>query len=61
MSVFTKLLGRLDVSKLSFKKKKEEKPSLLKDVMNNPEAFKLEAFIENEEIIVKIKKKEEES
>ena len=60
MSVFTKLLGRLDVSKLTFKKnKKEEKPSLLKDVMNNPEAFKLEAFIENEEIIVKIKKKEE--
>lgn len=37
---------------------KKRKPSLLKELMDNPEEFKLEGFIEGEEIIVKIKKKE---
>lgn len=46
------------ISKVTFKKKKK-KPSLIKEVMDSPECFKLEAFIEGEEIIVKIKRKEE--
>lgn len=46
------------LSKVTFKKKKK-KPSLIKEVMDSPEFFKLEAFIEGEEIIVKIKRKEE--
>ena len=63
MKLLTSLLSRLDVSSLKFKTKKKnketEKPSLLKDVIENPESFKLEAFIENDEIVVKIRKKEE--
>ena len=46
------------ISKVTIKRKKK-KPSLVKEVMDSPECFKLEAFIENEEIIVKIKRKEE--
>ena len=30
----------------------KEKPSLLKDVIDKPENFKLEAYIENEERVV---------
>lgn len=39
-------------------KKTKHKESILKKLMDNPEEFKLEGFIEGEEIIVKIKKKE---
>ena len=35
------------------------KSKILKEAIDNPENFKLEAYIEGEEIIVKIKKKEE--
>lgn len=61
MSLVKSLLGKIDVSKvhLKLKKEKKEKPTLLKEVMNNPEAFKLEAVIENEEIVIKIKRKDE--
>ena len=41
--------------------KEKEKPSLIKEVIDEPEKFKLEAFIEGNEIIVKIKKREIES
>ncbi len=34
------------------------KPSLIKEILDDPEKFKLEAFIENEEIVVKIKRKD---
>ena len=40
-------------------KRKPKKRSILADAINNPENFKLEAFIEGEEIILKIKRKEE--
>ena len=46
------------ISKVTFKKKKK-KPSLLKEVMDSPECFRLEAFVEDEEIVIKIKRKEE--
>lgn len=42
--------------KINYEVKKQ--PSLLSLVKNTPEDFKLEAWIENEEIIVKIKRKE---
>lgn len=48
------------LSKVTFShKKKEKKTSIIKEVIDNPEYFKLEAFIEGEEIIVKIKRKEQ--
>lgn len=57
MSLIKTLLGKIDISKIKLKTKK--KPTLLKEVMDNPEAFKLEAFIENEEIVIKVKRKDE--
>lgn len=52
-NLMTKFLSKVTI------KRKKKKPSLVKEVMDSPECFKLEAFIENEEIIVKIKRKEE--
>ena len=61
MSLIKTLLGKIDISKIKLKtkKKKKKKPTLLKEVMDNPEAFKFEAFIENEEIVIKVKRKDE--
>lgn len=61
MSLINSLIGKIDISRirLKIKKEKTEKPNLLKEVMSDPEAFKLEAVIENEEIVIKIKRKEE--
>ena len=52
----TKIISRMTFK--SNKKKSEKKPSLIKEVMDSPECFKLEAFIEGDEFIVKIKRKE---
>ena len=46
------------LNKQGFKKVKKTKVSILKDAINNPDDFQLEAFIENGEIIIKIKRKE---
>ena len=61
MSLIKTLLGKIDISKIKLKTKKKEKKksTLLKEVIDNPEAFKLEAFIENEEIVIKVKRKDE--
>ena len=61
MSLIKTLLDKIDISKIKKKKKNKEKkkPTLLKEVIDNPEAFKLEAFIENEEIVIKVKRKDE--
>ena len=56
MNVIKSIFGKVDVSKFRLKKK-SEKPTLLKEVMDNPEKFKLEAVIEGDEIVVKIKKR----
>jgi methyltransferase-like protein len=60
MDIIKAIFGKIDVSELILKRKEkaEQKPSLLKDIFDNPESFKLEAFIENDEIIVKVRKKE---
>jgi methyltransferase-like protein len=62
MDILKAIFGKLDISELIMKRKEkeksEQKPSLLKDVIENPESFKLEAFIENDEIIVKVKRRE---
>lgn len=41
-------------------KKAKRKSSILKEVLDNPDGIRLEAYIEGEEIIVKIKKRERE-
>lgn len=53
MVVLNKVLSKISI------KKKEKKVSLIREVADKPELFKLEAFIENDEIIIKIKRKEE--
>ena len=58
MNIIKTIFGKVDVSELILQREVKEKPSLLKDVIDKPENFKLEAYIENEEIIVKIKRKE---
>lgn len=58
--IINKIIGRLDISSLRFKRleeNKSHKPSLLKEVVTTPEKFKLEAFIEGDEIRVTIKKR----
>lgn len=40
--------------------KAKRKSSILKAVLDNPEDIKLEAYIEDDEIVVKIKKREKE-
>lgn len=41
--------------------KAKRKSSILKEVIDNPENVKLEAYIEGDEIVVKIKRKNEET
>ena len=38
--------------------KKKKKPSFIKQMLDNPEEFKLEAYLENDEMIIKIKRRE---
>ena len=63
MGVIRALFGKMDIVNFELrrkpKNKTEEKPSILKDILDNPELFKLEATIENEEVVVRIKRKEE--
>lgn len=62
MKIIGKILNKVDFSELKLKKKKinpkkEEKPSLLSDIVNSPEKYKLEMYIDGEELVVKIKEK----
>lgn len=59
MDFINKIISRLDISSLRFKRltEEEQKPSLLRDVLQTPEKFKLEAVIEGEEIHVSIKRR----
>lgn len=52
MDILKTILSKMTIKRMT------KKSSLIKDVMDKPEEFKLEAFIENDEIIVKIKRKE---
>lgn len=52
MSILNKVLLKVTLNH------KDKKPNLIKDVMDKPEEFKLEAFIENDEVIIKIKRRE---
>ena len=62
MNLIKSIIGMFDVSDFKIKKrKKKEKPSTIKDLIDNPDQYKLEMFVENNEIIVKIRKREEES
>jgi len=58
--IVNKIISRLDISSLRFKRLEEDKhqkPSLLKEVVSSPEKFKLEAIIEGDEIQVTIKRR----
>lgn len=59
MELLNKIISRLDISSLRFKRitEEEQKPSLLRDVIQTPEKFKLEAVIEGEEIQISIKRR----
>lgn len=51
--IISKILSKIDISNLRFRRspeKEKEKPSLIKEVIDEPEKFKLEAFIEGNEI-----------
>jgi len=50
--ILNKLLSRIRF------KKKEKKPNLINEILDKPEGFKFEAYIENEEFIFKIKKRD---
>ena len=51
MNILNKVLSKVPI------KKKVKKPSLIKEIRDKPEEFILESFIENDEIIMKIKRK----
>lgn len=57
MSFMNKMFSKAITTKVN--KEIQKKPSLLKLISSTPEDFKLEAWIENEEIVIKIKKKGE--
>lgn len=54
-----KILSRMDICEVRFKKRtKEQKPSILREFIDEPEKFQLNAFVENDEIVIKINKRE---
>lgn len=62
--IFKTIFGKMDIVEFKLRRKAkdkpEEKPSILKDILDNPESFELRATIENEEVVVRIRRKEEE-
>ena len=59
MSLINRIVSMLHIPDIKVKKK-ERKPSVIKDVIQNPDSFKLEMFVENEEIVIRVKRREEE-
>lgn len=55
MSFMSKMFSKAITAKAN--EEIQKKPSLLKMIASTPEDFKLEAWIENEEVVIKIKKK----
>ncbi len=58
MEAIKAILGKMDISELILKRGSGRKPSLLRDLIDQPEKFKLEAMIEGDEVIVKINRRE---
>lgn len=64
MNVIKALLGKMDVLELKFRKKNEKaNDSILSALMENPEGYKLEAYIgrgeqNQQEIVIKVKQRE---
>ena len=63
MNLIKSIIGMFDVSdfKLIKKGRRKRNRRQSKDLINNPDQYKLEMFVENNEIVVKIRKREEES
>lgn len=58
MNLIKKIVSLLDISSIRLKKnKKDEKPSLVKDIIRDPDSFLLEAYTEDGEIVIKLKKR----
>lgn len=53
-----KILTKIGVSGIKkIMKRKNKRRTVLNDLLDNPENFKMEAFIEDEEIIVRIRRR----
>lgn len=53
-----RILTKIGVSGIKrLMKRKNKRRTVLSDLLDNPENFKMEAFIEEEEIIVKIRRR----
>ena len=48
----------IDIGKIVKRVQKKKEPSILKQLIDNPENFKMEVYTEGEEIIIKLKRKE---
>ncbi len=60
MNLINRIISMFHVSDIKLKKK-EKKPSVVKDVIKDPDSFKLEMYVENGEIVIKVKKRSEET
>ncbi len=60
MKLLNHIISMFKISDIKIKKK-GQKPSVVKDVVSDPDSFKLEMYVENGEIVVKIRKKNEET
>lgn len=63
MKLIEIILSKIGIITLQLRKAEKNEPkkkSVLNELLESPENFVLTAFIENEEVIVKIKKKGEE-
>ena len=64
MNIIKALLGKMDVLELKFRKNNEKaNDSILSALMENPEGYKLEAYIgrdeqNQQEIVIKVKQRE---
>lgn len=59
MNVINSLVKMFDISNIRFKKKEKKKQSVIKDLLECPDQYKLEMYVKDEEIIIKIHKIEE--
>ncbi|MCD8372124.1 MAG: hypothetical protein LUD27_02350 [Clostridia bacterium] len=60
MNLIKSIVQMFNVSGLRIKKEKKKKTSIIKDLIDCPDQYKLEMTVEGEEIVIKIRKKEEE-
>lgn len=60
MGFLNKMFGSIDISNIRITRNKPKRKTVLSELMEYPERFILEGTIENEEIVIRIKRKESE-